>query len=606
MGDIEGTYLDELALLVKKTNIDKLVHAVNPIHQEITSNALSFLKDDVLKKINFGHEIADFPFEKQDDPFYHFDSCEFLGSSDRIKKQYVNTVDLITKRDPKFLEYNKNTAPPLERFEFFREDFNRDNLPDGAFEKFGEILHTVQDFYTHTNWVELEQAGDELEKSGKPRYIPKGKLVNEDVTTNWKVISPGEIIDGTNVKVIEGFSDPGLKRPNNGHIVVIEGENNAGLISGVANPSNNINSYGSCPPEIALGHWDPYFVHLERPVHIDTPQIKYVPVGDPIRVNIGTQKFAFLLKDHAFQEKVPPLAILDRYSPFLRTYHKIETGLNKDDPSKHLHQRAVELAKEQTTHEWCRLVNMVGEKKGSDGVKGVKFLFDHWVKDKNSAMNACGSSPTAKIDQQFQAMDISQQSIIVQQFQTIDISQQSIVVIDGSQSSDTQNRLLTYSWKQIGGEPLNIDQKYSQNSKLVIDLNPLKSKGFTGTLTFSLKVNNGLFDSDPVYVNVLVYNSQSSKTFIVNSDEDTDQLQSGYGCGQGEKCTFPIALRLANDNPGTDTIKFVQTTVLDNCMGYDITDPVKIDAIIDGRPGLEITCKQTTTSFPPYKIGRAS
>jgi len=56
MGDLEGAWLDDAA----RYGVYLPIHAGHPIHQQITEQALRFLKDDVLKKINYGQEIADF------------------------------------------------------------------------------------------------------------------------------------------------------------------------------------------------------------------------------------------------------------------------------------------------------------------------------------------------------------------------------------------------------------------------------------------------------------------------------------------------------------------------------------------------------------------
>ncbi|CAF4339605.1 unnamed protein product, partial [Rotaria sp. Silwood2] len=57
----------------------------------------------------------------------HFDSESFIGGSKLIMKRYQSTLDAILKSD----NYDQRRKT------------------------FGEMLHTIQDFYSHTNYIEL-------------------------------------------------------------------------------------------------------------------------------------------------------------------------------------------------------------------------------------------------------------------------------------------------------------------------------------------------------------------------------------------------------------------------------------------------------------------
>ena len=87
------------------------------VHQGITKEGLNFLNENVVNKINTGHEFADFISKNQDDPTFHFDSCTFDGATANIKNRYGNILELIQKGDL--------------------------NSQRGAYEQFGEILHTA-------------------------------------------------------------------------------------------------------------------------------------------------------------------------------------------------------------------------------------------------------------------------------------------------------------------------------------------------------------------------------------------------------------------------------------------------------------------------------
>ena len=105
-----------------------------PVHEEITAEGLKFLNAaiiDELKIINVDYDVVHV-FESE----AHFDNCKFLESSNNINSLYNQAVTALTT--------NPQPTPA---------DFSM------AAEAFGQLLHTVQDFYSHTNWVELQWAG---------------------------------------------------------------------------------------------------------------------------------------------------------------------------------------------------------------------------------------------------------------------------------------------------------------------------------------------------------------------------------------------------------------------------------------------------------------
>jgi len=101
------------------------------IHRDITRDGLgpklndSFLRTAVRRDINHQHRWMDAGLRGAADE-RHFDDCEFNGSARFIRAEYAAARAALSAEDP------------------WR-----------ATEAFGRILHTVQDFYSHSNWVEL-------------------------------------------------------------------------------------------------------------------------------------------------------------------------------------------------------------------------------------------------------------------------------------------------------------------------------------------------------------------------------------------------------------------------------------------------------------------
>lgn len=93
------------------------------IHKRITEKALRpILKAEALKTVtraNLLHDIHVLTSE------YHFDNCRFKAGIRYIEAQYSLAVS----------------------------QANRDSRK--ALKAFGRVIHTVQDFYAHSNWIEL-------------------------------------------------------------------------------------------------------------------------------------------------------------------------------------------------------------------------------------------------------------------------------------------------------------------------------------------------------------------------------------------------------------------------------------------------------------------
>jgi hypothetical protein len=91
-----------------------------------------------LKKCGFGQKCIDCAVEGnedqdglggQDNTEYHFDGCDFQGGAEYISSQWAEIQRLIAQGC-------------------------QDNLCD-IMKAWGRLSHAVQDFYAHSNWVEL-------------------------------------------------------------------------------------------------------------------------------------------------------------------------------------------------------------------------------------------------------------------------------------------------------------------------------------------------------------------------------------------------------------------------------------------------------------------
>jgi hypothetical protein len=182
------------------------------VHSDINNKSLSFLKPDILTKINSGDEGADKNGEFRHRQ-YHSIGCDFQGTTENINRLYDQVVSSIDDKD---------TMPKT----------------------FGLLLHPVQDFYAHSNWVELGRKD----------------LVESNSDRKWPVLKPFEEYKGI---IILQRGDDGNKGEHydipdgytldpDGKVVYISTSDGTypGLISATSPEYNN-----TCPHEdISIAH----------------------------------------------------------------------------------------------------------------------------------------------------------------------------------------------------------------------------------------------------------------------------------------------------------------------------------------------------------------
>jgi hypothetical protein len=176
-------------------------------HADINDENLAFLKSDILSKINNAVISAD-EIEKFKTSKFHVYSCDFQGATENINRLYDQLLI--------------NPKP----------------------ETFGLLLHPVQDFYAHSNWVELGR---------------KDLIDNND--EKWTVLKPFQEYKG--IIIVQGDDEDDNDDDNKadihmdytlsrtGKVVYVSSqsyENRPGLISTVYESSNY------CPEDIALDH----------------------------------------------------------------------------------------------------------------------------------------------------------------------------------------------------------------------------------------------------------------------------------------------------------------------------------------------------------------
>jgi len=176
-------------------------------HKAITQSALSFLQQPILASMLKVHDQLDAPlhFWTAGVDHWHFNDCNFEGSTKHINELYGDALGSL--------------ADPTATINW---------------KAFGQLLHTAQDFYAHTNWIDLGQ-----------------KTLVDSKLEEWTVISPYSTL-ASDILAIEGRKDGfRLNRTPGERVVLVEVPGRAttmrGLISGAAYARMH------CPREVELG-----------------------------------------------------------------------------------------------------------------------------------------------------------------------------------------------------------------------------------------------------------------------------------------------------------------------------------------------------------------
>ena len=157
-------------------------------HETIIRDALPFIKQEILEQIVKGNHDEDDGLPDEGVGANHFDGCQFKESVDNINEKYHSLLSLLSL-----------------------------NPPQAAW-RFGELLHPVQDFYSHSNWVELEK--DHIIENGLgywPGFFGWDSPNSNDLDV---LVVQGDLPDGWSMTsdIIPIITSPSFEEPKKGLI----------------------------------------------------------------------------------------------------------------------------------------------------------------------------------------------------------------------------------------------------------------------------------------------------------------------------------------------------------------------------------------------------
>jgi hypothetical protein len=374
------------------------------VHESIDAAALSFLRPGVYDDLVDEHsDWADaFTGDAKDVGWVHADNCAFGETAEQINSFHSQAITNLT---------------PGSNFD-----------PWSATDDFGRLFHPVQDFYSHSNWVELGYPAND--DPGTPRVEVSAedlvdfgtRLAGSNGLGEWSTPGPKGIVREVPAErggdillddmVVTPLKDTGkgfLERDESQFTVVhdLEPNWNVGLLPDPADPTK-----ASHVPGIDTTG-DATFSYLDGAI----PDLFDIPVmtsgGDKrfLLSGVGARPAESVVENQCdpytrdFEgNRVQPLQVNRCLAGILRDYFSCisyfgsrfalahggddGSGVNKDSPdeSPELHPKAKALAVLQSKYEWCRFVNLASLS-GADGI-----ALSLWVaEDGSPAVNPAGT-----------------------------------------------------------------------------------------------------------------------------------------------------------------------------------------------------------------------
>jgi hypothetical protein len=333
------------------------VNCVDEGHKRVTGYIQPIVRDDILRAVWNGNYAQDNPLgDFRNDGQRHFESCRFVsepnkpGSIDYIRSTYRNAINYLDPADPN---------------------------PMVVADRFGKLLHTVQDFYSHTNWINLLNLTGSAQVNSSHLFessLGEWPLLDGLTTPVRDDIILGQIPpDG----LPAGWSVEQAQDSETPVFMTSEGEFRRGIITGW-------NEDGACP-DVRPGTTVDQYSHFQ--MNPDTGAITQIPRTK--RLVHGTSEVAGIYGG--------PLGFAYQADRPCHDGDPTDVCIQKDTPGRTDYAPALHLAEYQTAHEWCRLLHLA--KDSQYGYSASSILMALWAKPQDEPFGphpistACGTPP---------------------------------------------------------------------------------------------------------------------------------------------------------------------------------------------------------------------
>ena len=257
---------------------------------DAVSTSLNFLRPFVYVEISSQVKEQD-SGANEFKPERHFDSCRFAETTAYIRGQHGATISFLDPADPD---------------------------PFRATVEFGDLLHPVQDFYAHSNWIELLE-----ETYGVGAYVDSAFLIDGG-TGPYRDLSPMSVVRD-DIRVGETVLDA------EGHPTLQGWTADLGPMSAIP----TLEQAGFAPQRALITGWNE---------HGACPDVRAGTIDD--RFADDGARTTRLTHGEGSDDRPCD----DDYPTWV--------CLNKDEPGRPYYGEALTLAAWQTQQEWCRLLHL--------------------------------------------------------------------------------------------------------------------------------------------------------------------------------------------------------------------------------------------------------
>ncbi len=342
-------------------------------HIRVTGYISPIIRDDIWGAIWDGNYAQDNPLgDFREDSKRHVESCRFRdaprsdtdpeivsGSFEYIRSTYSNAISLLDPAAPN----------PFE-----------------AADRFGKLLHTVQDLYSHSNWINLVRPDESSPVHPADLFDrtlgewPLIEMLGPVQHDNIDDIIIGQIPpDG----LTAGWSAYQAMDSETPEFLTNEAKTLRGLVVG-GSPNS------PCPDARPPGNWvdDPAYT-------VD----QYSHINVDINTGVVTQIPRLRMLVHG-ESRVSGTYDLIDYQAARPCHDNYPTSvcIQKDHTDRPDYEQVVKLAAWQTAHEWCRLLNLA--KDSQYGYAASSILMALWATPHGEpvapdpiTLGACGTPP---------------------------------------------------------------------------------------------------------------------------------------------------------------------------------------------------------------------
>ena len=285
----------------------------------------------------------------------HFDNSNIRGATEVARKRYENGLSNLLATNVEPILNNKPGNDDLSGRGFSGAYAGVQNL----LYRFGQVLHSYQDFYSHSNWVEMS-------KVDNGKWQLKDKLLDSSYGLP-RIISQGDFIPGTNVMIaVEQQSEGGL-------ITNAEGED-LGRFKAQGYGAFGFNPFQKKIPVFWLVASEGDYGRQKNELYTFTSTNRIVggiasggvgplAYSDPdLNVRMRDDRKTGVFESEYFSGFGHGGIAQDGVGQRVK-------NLNKDKPGNSLYNDAMDFARKQTIHEFDRMSYLIYEQYGLPGLQ---------------------------------------------------------------------------------------------------------------------------------------------------------------------------------------------------------------------------------------------